>query len=293
MSEELFGPDFLGRLEYLELIARRLVFGRRQALRQSARKGASIEFEDFRQYTPGDDLRIVDWPLYGRTDEMYVKIFRREEDLDLWILLDCSGSMKFGKPCKFDHARRIAAALAYIGMANMDSASVVPFADGLRPGRERQRSRGRIFGLLEYLTALEAGGVTDLETSVQAFLSRVRRPSLVVVISDFYGLEQSRAALDRLRFFKHQMHVIQLVSPWELDPPLRGDMRLVDVENQAHREITITDSMLRRYREAFQAMGEELRRYSMRYSIGYALAPSDQAFDAFIRDRLERGGLLA
>src|SRR5262245_49151274 len=119
MAQALFDNDFLKKLEYLELIARRQVFGRLQAVRPSAKKGASIEFRDFREYTQGDDPRTVDWSVYARLGTLVIKLFRQEEELDLWILLDASASMRFGEPDKFDHARRVAAALAYIGMANM------------------------------------------------------------------------------------------------------------------------------------------------------------------------------
>lgn len=293
MAEPLFDNDFLRKLEYLDLIARRLVFGRQQALRQSVKKGASIEFKDFREYSPGDDPRTVDWSVYARLGELFVKLFRQEEELDLWVLVDGSGSMDFGEPNKFDHARRIAAALAYIGMSNMDSASVAPFTAELTDGRSRLRGRGRVFGLLDYLAGLKAGGHTDLIATVQGFVSRVRRPSLVVLISDFYGLENARRAIDRLRFFKHQLYVIQVASPWELDPPIRGELRLVDTESTAHEDLTITDSMLKRYRKAFDTFTHELRGYSMRYSIGYSLAATATPFDEFLLRVLQRGGLVA
>src|SRR5262249_5583695 len=145
---------------------------------------------DFREYTQGDDLRTVDWSVYARLGTLVIKLFRQEEELDLWILLDASASMRFGEPDKFDHARRIAAALAYIGMANMDSASVAPFGTEMQAGAFQQRGRGRIFNVLKFLTGLSAEGRTDLATTARAFVGRVRRPGLVVVISDFYGLQE-------------------------------------------------------------------------------------------------------
>ena len=292
MSDALFDDDFLKKLEYLNLIARRLVFGRRQALRASVKKGASIEFKDFREYSPGDDPRTVDWMAYARLGELYIKLFRQEEELDLWVLLDSSASMSFGEPSKFDHARRIAAALAYIGMANMDSASVVPFNTSLLAGRERMRGRGQIFRLLEFLRQIDCRGSTALPATIQRFTTRVRRASLIVLLSDFYGLAQAREAIDQLRYAKHQIHVIQLVSPWERDPPLRGELQLVDVESGEAENLTITDSMLRRYKTAYTQLAEDLKRYSLRNSIGFAQAPTDLPFDQFVRRLLEHGGLL-
>ncbi len=293
MGGELFDKEFLKKLEYLNLVARRLVFGRQQAQRQSVRKGASIEFKDFREYSPGDDPRTVDWAAYARLGELFIKLFRQEQELDLWVLLDSSASMDFGEPNKFDHARRIAAALAYIGMCNMDSASVVPFTSGLSPGRTRLRGRSHIFGLLDFLTEHPAGGTTDLRTAARHHVSRVRRPGLVVIVSDFYGLEHAQAAIDQLRFFKHQIYVIQVTAPWEIDPPIRGELRLVDCESSEHDDLTVTDGMLRRYRHAFEGFSADLRRYSLAHSIGYAMARTDTAFDEFMLGILERGGLVA
>jgi uncharacterized protein (DUF58 family) len=299
-GEPLFGPDFLTILERLDLIARQVLHGRRQALRPSSRKGSSVEFKDFREYSPGDDPRTIDWMVYGRLGELYVRLFRQEEELDLWVLLDRSASMNFGEPgtSKFDHARRIAAALTYIGMANMDSASLIPFDTETRPGLQRMRGKGQIFRVMSTLESLEPASRTDFVRAVQMFTSgaAARRPGMVVVLSDFYGLQAARTALDRLRFFKHQIHVIQLVCPWELDPPLRGELRLVDTESGAHQDLTITDSLLRRYKTAFEAFSADLRRYAMTHSVGFDRATTQTSFDEFVRGLLQRagpGGLLA
>ena len=293
MGEPLFGDDFLKKLEYLNLIAKRMVFGRQEAQRASVKKGASIEFKDYRSYVPGDDPRTIDWAAYARLDELVIKLFRHDEELDLWILLDISGSMDFGEPNKFDQARRIAAALAYIGMCNMDSAGIVPFTSELGQGRPRLRGRAKIFDLLKFLTDLEGGGRTDLPRAAREFASRVRRPGLVVILSDFYGLADAQRALDQLRFVKHQLYVVQFASPWELDPPIRGELRLVDAESSEHEDLTISDSMLRKYHKAYENFAKDLRSYSMQYSIGYSLAQTDTPFDDFILNMLARGGLVA
>lgn len=289
----LFDADFLKKLETLNLIARQLVRGRRSAARASIKKGASIEFKDFREYSPGDDPRTVDWMAFARLGELYIKLFRQEEELDLWVLLDRSGSMDFGEPNKFDHARRIAAALVYIGLANMDSAGILPFDAGLRAGLERLRGRGQVLRLLNFLDDLSTSGETDFEATARAFVTRVRRPGIVVVISDFYGLQRARAGLDRLRFGRHQVHVVQLVSPWEREPPLRGELRLIDAETGGQRNLTITDSMLRRYKAAFAGFADELRTYSLGHAIGFDQAQTDVAFDQFVRHVLQHGRLLA
>lgn len=293
MSGSLLDPEFLKKLEYLELIARRLVFGRQQAQRLSVLKGASIEFRDYREYTPGDDPRTVDWLVYARLGELVVKLFQQEQDLELWLLLDRSASMRFGDPDKFTYARKLAAALAYIGMSNMDSSCVMPFSAGLAAAPNRLRGRGRVFELLRTLDALDPQGRTDLPVVAREFVARVRRPGLVVLISDFYGLQGARLAIDQIRFHRHQLFIIQVAAPWEIDPDIRGDLRLIDAESGEHADVVVTDGLLRRYKAEFARLGEELRTACMKYGIGYAFARSDIPFNDFLRRVLERGGLVA
>lgn len=209
--------------------------------------------------------------------------------MHLWVLLDASRSMDFGQPNKFTVARQIAAALAYIGLCNMDSAGVVPFSRGLQAGLDRLRGRGRVFQLLDFLSALQAGDETDLERSAREFVARVRRPGLVVVLSDLYGLAAGQTALDRLRFFRHEVFVIPLADPRELSP----ELRLFDAETGGHRDLVVTESLLKKYRRRVDESREELRRYCMRYSIGHAPTTTDVPFDQFLRKVLETGGLVA
>ncbi|MEX2288055.1 MAG: DUF58 domain-containing protein [Planctomycetaceae bacterium] len=293
MTEPLFDRDFLKKLEYLNLIAKRLVFGRQQALRQSVKKGASIEFKDFRDYVHGDEPRTIDWAVYARLDQLVIKLYRQEQDLDLWVLLDASGSMDFGEPNKFDFARRVAAALAYIGMCNMDSAGVLPFSTELSDGRGGLRGKGRIFPLLEFLTNLHRQDQTDFARTARGFVARVRRPGLVVIISDFYGLQNAQRGIDQLRFFKHQIYIVQVASPWEVAPDIRGELRLVDSESAEHCDLVVSASLLRRYQKKFQEFRDDTRRYCMRYSLGYSLATTETPFDEFILAMLQRGGLVA
>lgn len=293
MAEQLFDNEFLKKLEYLELIARRLVFGKEHAQRISSRKGASIEFKDFREYTPGDDPRSVDWSVYARLGELVVKLYRQEQELDLVVLLDKSSSMRFGDPDKFNYAQKLSAALAYIGMCNMDSASVIPMAGTIDRGRGRVRGRGAIFRLLEEISAIEPGGTTDIAASVRSLVARVKRPGLVVLISDFYGLQNAQQAIDQLRFQKHQVYVVQVASPWELNPQIRGELRMIDVETKDASDLVVTDSLLKKYKAAYEQFGTDLRRYCMKYAIGCSLAPTDVPFDEFLTNVLQRGGLVA
>src|SRR5579872_2669433 len=154
----LFDSNFLKQLEYLSLVSRRVFRGSLLAQRRTMQLGGGIEFADHRQYTPGDDFRYLDWNLYARHESLLLKRFQEEEDLHVYFLLDCSRSMAFGAPPKFDFARQVAAALAYIALADLDRIAVVGFANDILADFPLTRGKGRILALLKFLEALTPSG---------------------------------------------------------------------------------------------------------------------------------------
>ncbi len=154
----LFDSEFLKKLEYLSLVSRRVFRGSLLAQRRTMQLGGGIEFADHREYTPGDDFRYLDWNLYARHDELLLKRFQEEEDLHVYFLLDCSRSMAFGDPPKFDFARQVAAALAYIALADLDRVAVIAFAGDIVADFPLTRGKGRILSLLKFLEDLPAQG---------------------------------------------------------------------------------------------------------------------------------------
>src|SRR5829696_85225 len=183
----LFDSDFLKQLEYLSLVSRRVFRGSLLAQRRTMQFGAGIEFADHREYTAGDDLRYLDWNIYARHGDLLLKRFQEEEDLHVYFLLDCSRSMGFGEPAKFDLARQVTAALAYIALADLDRISVTAFADDIIADFPLTRGKGRVLSLLKFLENLPASGQdTNLERVATGFVHRDQRRGLTVVVSDLY-----------------------------------------------------------------------------------------------------------
>jgi uncharacterized protein (DUF58 family) len=288
----IFDQDFLRRLEYLDVVARKILSGRLRAERLSMRRGTSVEFEDYRNYSVGDDLRYLDWNIYGRLEELFLKLYKEEENLHLTVLLDRSESMRFGRPDKFLHARQVAAALAYIGMSNLDDAAVHSFGQDLGDATRRLRGKGQVRQLFEFLEDLPAAGETDMRRSFRRFIGVQRRRGVVVVISDLYDRDGVIPALRYLRSRRHDVYVIHVMDQEEVDPPLRGDLRLVDSESGAHRDITVTDSLRRRYREAFEGHAKSVEAYCRGSETGYVRALTQVPFDALVLKILKRGGLV-
>ncbi|MBL4845281.1 MAG: DUF58 domain-containing protein [Planctomycetes bacterium] len=301
MSDPLaFDAEFLRRLEVLNVVARRVLQGSLKADRRSARRGVSAEFIDHRPYVVGDDLRHLDWHLFGRLEELFLKLYREEENLHLTLLVDVSGSMAHRPSegpglAKRTYALQVAAALAYLGLSNMDRVNLVPFASNLEDARWRIKGRAQAYSLFSSIRELDQlpGGATDLRAVIKAFVARERRRGVVVVLSDFFDLEGYGPALKMLRMRKHEVFAIHVVDPSEREPRVRGDLRLVDSETGAGLEVNVTDELRGRYREAFGELLRGVERFCVRNEFGYVEAGTEVPFDALVLTILRRGGLVA
>lgn len=279
----LFPPDFLTRLEYLSIMSKRVFRGSLLAQRRTLQMGSGIEFSDHREYTPGDDLRYLDWNIYARHGDLLLKRFQEEQDLHVYLMLDCSRSMAFGQPVKFDLARQLTAALAYIALADLDRIAVVAYADGIIAEFPVTRGKARIIPLMRFLENLPtAGQDTNLGRAVRGLLHRGSRTGLAVVISDLFDEHGFQQGLDQLRFRRFDAHVLQLHDPKEAEPGLLGDVELQDVENESIRLVTVTEKNLRMYRKLFSQHQQAVRDYCSNYGLGCTQSPSVVPFDELV-----------
>ncbi len=227
-AEPVFGDNFLETLEYLHIIAKKILSGQLKAERRSKLKGVSVEFVDYRPYVPGDDFRFIDWGVFFRTEQLFLKLFEEEEDLHIYLLLDCSKSMDFGMPYKFHYARRLAAAIGYLGLASLDRVFVIPFTDSVpRAAADtlRLRGKGKVFRMLDFLESRETAGPTNLQSALRSFGATKRKRGLAIVLSDLYDADGVVSAMNSLRFQKFDPYIIHIISPQEIDPSLLGDVR--------------------------------------------------------------------
>src|SRR3954471_5163305 len=166
-SQPLLDPQFLHRLEQLELVSRKIFLGRMKGERRSKRKGQSVEFADYRNYVMGDDLRFLDWNLFGRLDKLFIPLFMEEEDLHFYLLIDNSLSMDFGTPTKLHYAKQVAAALGFIGLVNMDRVVVEAFNDRIVQSLPAQRGRRSLWRVIDSLNKLEPSGPSDMARALR------------------------------------------------------------------------------------------------------------------------------
>lgn len=248
---ELLDPRFLESLSHLRIVARRVPRGGRFADQVSSDLGSGLEFKDYRPYTPGDDLRAIDWNVYRRMGRVFVRLFEELEDLPVHLVVDVSRSLFAADAVRGRAALRSALALGAIALGQHDAVGVYPFSDDLAVAVPPTSGKGRVFGLARAMAAIEIGGATDLATSLRRFGHlRVRR-GLCVIVSDFFDPRGVEALREGLRSVRHRVLFVQVHRASDAEPALTGDLRLVDAEGGPSYDVSVTADVLRRYRESY------------------------------------------
>ena len=355
---------FLRKLERVSFRVRHVRAGQVAGERRSTKRGTSVEFADYRDYTRGDDLRWVDWNVYARLERPFVKLFEEEEDLAVHLLLDGSGSMDWGggqgdretrrqgdkgtggqgdketrgqgdkgtggqgdketrgqgdkgtrgqgdqgtrgqgdqetrgpgdQENKWVYARRLAAALGYVALASGDRLTVAnlhsPFSI-LHSPFGPVRGRGHVLRLFEWLGGVEAGGVTDLNAGLRAYAVAGGRPGLAVLISDLFSPAGYLEGVTALAARGHEVAVVHVLAPDEVEPPLGGDLRLLDVETGGAQEVTIDGGMRALYRRRLAAWQDEIRAACRARGVRYVPVETDTPFERVVMYELRRVGVL-
>jgi uncharacterized protein (DUF58 family) len=298
-SHTLFDEKTRRKLEQLMLTASKVRAGALKGERRSVKRGTSIEFADYRNYTPGDDLRRLDWNIYARLDRPLTKLYEDEEDLSVHVLLDVSASMNWppadeGDPeqHKFSYARRLAAGLAYVSLTTNDRFLMTALTDGGMTHFGPARGRGYGVAMLNYVAGLEARGAVDLNAALKDYALRSGRPGLCLVISDLFAPEGFLDGLNALLGKGHEVGIIHVLSPDEIEPALGGDLRLIDVETGTAQEVSIDGAMRDLYVKRVNAWRDELRAECRRRGAHYVPVSTAGAWEKVILYDLRRLGLV-
>jgi uncharacterized protein (DUF58 family) len=239
LDPTVFDEAFLRQLERLLLLVRAPVRGGLKGGRRSVKRGQSVEFADYRDYTLGDDLRQLDWNVYARLERLLVKLFVEEEDLTVTLLVDASASMAGGHPEKLRFAKRAAAALGYVGLASEDKISVSALGGRAARRQVALRGSGRVFRLLTALSGIAvAEGPTDLVAAARHAAAQLRGRGLIVLLSDLLDPGAETVIRD-LAATGSELVILHILGPDEIDPPIEGDLRLVDAESGDQVDVTL------------------------------------------------------
>jgi uncharacterized protein (DUF58 family) len=291
-DDDLFDDDFQRKLDYLALVSRRVFAGRMRAERRTKKTGSGVEFADHRDYQPGDDFRYLDWNVYQRFDRLLLRLYEEEEDLAIYFVLDASGSMAFAGGEKLRYGKRVCAALAYVGLANLDRVSLCTTSDQVMERMPATRGKARIFKVFRFLKEIEPAGQTDLGDALKAFVAQNKRRGLVVLVSDLYDPHGFERGINVLRYNKFDPFVVHIVDPKEAKPKLSGDVLLYDCETGDEREVTVTAKVLERFEKIHEAYTKEIHHFCTTHQVPYIAAPLDVPFDELILRVFRRGGFL-
>lgn len=291
-AAQLLPPSLLVQLERMELVSRKIFRGRMKGERRSKRKGQSVEFSDFRNYVPGDDLRFIDWNLFARLDKLFLKLFLEEEDLHFYALLDASTSMDFGEPTKLQYAKQLAAALGFVGLCRADRVKIEALGASLKNAGPVLRGRRSLWRMLEYLDDIKPGENISLEQGVKNFVLRNSSKGIVVLISDLMDKRGYESALRLLLAQQFDIYVIHVLSPEELAPDIKGDLRLIDCEDDDVAEVTVSRPLLERYRRTLAAFIEGARDFCTRRGIVYLMTSTDRPVEQLVSRYLRQRGLV-
>ena len=291
----LFDESTLRKLNQLTLVASRVRAGAIKGERRSSRRGSSVEFADYRNYTAGDDLRRLDWNIYARLEKPFIKLLEEEEDLAVYVLIDGSRSMDWGEDDqhKFNYARHLAAGIGAVALGAGDLLSV-----GLLQGRhvtsEFGPSRGQhaLPRLFSFLESLEANTETDLNASLREYSIAPRRAGLVILISDLFTADGYESGLRQLLSRGHEAALIHVLSPDEIEPPLAGDLQLVDIETNFEQDVSIDGGLRNLYRTRVQAWIQSTQADCRKHGIRYLDLVTSQSWDQALLFEMRRTGIV-
>lgn len=308
--EDLLSSKEIARLDPLDLASRRVFFGKLKGERRSKKRGHSVEFADHRQYVSGDDIRHIDWNIFGRLDKLFLKLFLEEEDLSLHVVLDASASSDCGEPNKYLFMQRCAMALGYVGLVNLNRVACTIMsgvdADAVdrngKPASEKVaspvrglrdlRGRRRVHDLARFICATTPGGTLSFRAAAERIALARRGKGVMIIFSDFFFKDGYEDGLRLLSGHGYDLILVQVLSPQELEPPIKGDLRLKDIEDADTAEVTISAPLLKRYQANLAAYCGKLREFAHRRDMALLTVKSDTPVDLLVADQLRRLGVL-
>ena len=281
VSNRFIDPQILSRISNLQLVAKTVVEGFLAGLHRSPYHGFSLDFAEYREYSPGDDIRRVDWKVFGRTDRLYVKKYEGDTNTQLYILLDVSKSMAFSSQevSKLDYARYLAASLAYLAMRQKDAAGVILFDSDVISQTPPRTRHGHFLTLLNQLETLKIGGQTDIGGAMERLAHLIRKRAMVVLISDFY--QETEKISKALRFFHHRGNdviLFHVLDPVELEMPFGEISTLEDMETEEHLPY-VPEYSRRAYLTLLREHIEELRKECRNIYLDYELLNTEEPLD--------------
>jgi len=289
---DLLDPQFMARLDSLDVLSRKILQGKLQGERRSKRRGQSVEFADHRPYVAGDDVRFVDWNIYGRLEQLFLKLFLEEQDLTVHIVADASTSMSFGEPSKGLFIKKLTAALGYVSLVNNNRVTISFFTDGIKAQLANMRGRICLQQMAECLLTTEFDGLSKFDSACKQLAAGRIGSGVMIVLSDFLFKQGYDSGLRRLIGRQYDLYVIQVLSTQELSPDLSGDLKLIDIEDADAAEITMSAALAKYYKRNVTAYCNELKEFCAHRGLVYVLVSSADSVESLVLNYLRKIRLL-
>lgn len=292
MSEIIFDSAFFHQLSTIKMSTKWKLNLGNAGNRRSDSKGSSVEFSDYREYLLGDDIRKIDWNVYGRMNKFYVKQFMEEKEGMFHIFLDGSASMEFGAVKKSVAARRLAAVFAYIILQNLDRVDLTLLSSKETFLGKNKKSANAITGkrafpkILKELEAMEFGGTTQLEKSIRQI--GLQGKGVSIIISDFFDKDEIEEVLKYLTYKKQQIILVQVLAKEEENPLFEGTVVMHDMETEEKIKLTMSSSLQKSYQKAFCEFQKKLKYAAQKYQAQYIYFMTEQKLDQFIYEGLKK-----
>jgi uncharacterized protein (DUF58 family) len=284
---ELIDPSFLNQLKELDFIINQKVSSVYAGGRPSIKHGRGIEVIDYREYIPGDDFRVIDWRLYGRTEKLYIRRFEEEKDLIIHILVDASSSMDFktGKMSKFDYAGSIAAGFGFLSVSNHEKFALALYADTLREITQPKKSQAHLFNVIDLLNTVKLKGSTDFGVCAGQYAKMIKSKSFSIVVSDFLEeLDSVREGIYRMAKHSKELMLVQVLDPWEIDLGWRDDIKFQDMETADVKRTFLSPSFRKEYTAKITAHNAQVQQICHDLGVNFTTVTTDTPiFDAFVK----------
>ncbi len=290
MSEKLFDQDFFTKLNSLAIAMNTRMTHGIGGGRKSNAKGTSVEFSDYREYIPGDDIRRIDWGAYGRLDKLYIKRFMEEKEGIFQIFIDTSNSMNYGEPKKARTALQLAGALAYLVLNNLDRVYISEMQENTLTQGKGRAGKQAFSQIMRELEAMEFNGGTNLNQAIQA--RQYQGSGISIVISDFLDENGVEEAVKYLRYKKQQVILIQVLARQEVEIEGDGMVNLLDMETGEEVRLSLNRAAIEQYKRALTALQERLRTLARRYELTYIQMLADEPLEKFLYDHVCNQGII-
>ena len=288
----LLDPSFLQKLEKMKIITKRMMKGTQSGKRRSRQLGSSIEFADYRTYTPGDDIRQVDWNTFARLEKLFLKTFYDEQEIHVSLYLDASKSMAYGNPTKFHVAKQLAAAFGYLSLHHFDRVTAYAFDQKIAAKLPVLYGKGKVQALFRFLEELDPLVEGDMNQALTTQKAIHGKAGVSIIISDFLFENGYEKAISFIQSTNQEVILVHLLSKEELNPNLQGDVKLIDSESRLGKEITVSPYLLKEYQHTLDSFLAKIQQFANQRGISYLLVHPESSIEETMVQVFKKAGII-